>query len=192
MKRYIVAITGASGSILGINIAKELLIDCEVHLIISNHAFDVINNETEFKWQRDNIDLIIQYFNSDRLFIHDVSNQSASISSGSFITDGMFIVPCSMKTLSAVANGYANNLITRASDVIIKEGRRLLIAPREMPFSLIHLENMSKLSRLGVIIAPPNPAFYHNPETIGQLIGYMTGKMLDLMGIDNNHYKRWK
>ncbi|MBF0473269.1 MAG: UbiX family flavin prenyltransferase [Nitrospirae bacterium] len=192
MKRYIIAITGASGSILGINITKELLINNEVHLIISNHAFDVINSETEFIWQSVNIDEIKQYFNSDRLFIHDTNNQSAPISSGSFITDGMFIVPCSMKTLSAVANGYANNLITRAADVIIKEGRRLLIAPREMPFSAIHLENMSRLSRIGVIIAPPNPAFYHNPKTIDELIGYMTGKMLDLMGVANKHFKRWE
>lgn len=190
MKRYIVAITGASGTILGINIVKELILDYEVHLIISKDAFDVIRHETGLSWW-DGLELIRQYFGSDRLFIHDVRDQSAPISSGSFITHGMFIVPCSMKTLSAVANGYADNLITRSADVIIKEGRRLLIAPREMPFSQIHLENMLKLSRLGVIIAPPNPAFYHNPKSIDDMIGYMSGKMLDLMGIENNLYKRW-
>jgi 4-hydroxy-3-polyprenylbenzoate decarboxylase len=192
MNRYIVAITGASGSILGIKIVKELLNHAEVHLVISHQAFDVINHEIGLSWQKDNLDSIRQYFDSDRLFIHDNLNLSAPISSGSFITNGMFIVPCSMKTLSAVANGYANNLISRAADVIIKEGRRLLIAPREMPFSPIHLENMSKLSRFGVVIAPPNPAFYHNPKTIDEVIGYMTGKMLDLMGVDNDHFKRWE
>ena len=119
-------------------------------------------------------------------------NMAAPISSGSFKHDGMFIVPCSMKTLSGVAQGYTENLIQRAADVTIKEGRPLLLSPREMPFSAIHLENMLKLARLGVKIAPPVPGFYHSPKTIDDLVDFMAGKILDAMGIEHNIYKRWK
>lgn len=103
----------------------------------------------------------------------------------------MFVVPCTMKTLAGIANGYANNLIERAADVTIKEGRPLLLAPREMPFSAIHLENMLKLSRIGVTIAPPVPAFYHNPGSLDDVIDFMVGKWLDQFGIDHTLFIRW-
>ena len=103
----------------------------------------------------------------------------------------MLIVPCSMKTLAGVANGYANNLIERAADVTIKEGRPLLLSPREMPFSAIHLENMLKLARLGVKIAPPVPAFYHNPKRIEDLVDFVTGKILDSFDIKHDLFRRW-
>lgn len=103
----------------------------------------------------------------------------------------MFVVPCTMKTLAGIANGYANNLIERAADVTIKEGRPLLLAPREMPFSAIHLENMLKLSRIGVTIAPPVPAFYHKPESLDEVIDFMVGKWLDQFGIDHTLFTRW-
>ena len=119
------------------------------------------------------------------------SDLNAPISSGSYKTDGMLVVPCSMKTLSSIASGFAGNLIERAADVSIKEGRKLLLSPREMPFSAIHLENMLKLSRLGVIIAPPVPAFYHKPDSVEDISDFITGKILDSMGIHNGLFKRW-
>lgn len=114
------------------------------------------------------------------------------IASGSFRTDGMLVVPCSMKTLSGIANGYANTLIERTADVTIKEGRTLLLCPREMPLSCIHLENMLKLARIGVRIAPPVMGFYHNPESLGEMVDFIAGKILDAIGINHNLFKRWE
>lgn len=195
MKRFVSAISGASGSIIGIRVLRELVRTSEVYLIISSQSFSMIKDETGIDWQAGSDAAIekkiraslktknIQYCNEH--------NMAAPISSGSFRHDGMFIVPCSMKTLSGVAQGYTENLIQRAADVTIKEGRPLLLSPREMPFSAIHLENMLKLARLGVKIAPPVAGFYHSPSTIDDLIDFMAGKMLDAMGIDHNIYKRW-
>lgn len=191
MKRFILAITGASGSILGIRLLEELLKTSEAHLIISTAARQVIFSETGIDWFENTQDDIRRRLNADNVFFYKDSHIGAPIASGSFEADGMFIVPCSMKTLSAVANGYANNLIERAADVAIKEGKRLLLCPREMPFSAIHLENMLKLARLGVTIAPPVPAFYHNPQALDDIIDFMVGRILDSFGIENNLFKRW-
>jgi 4-hydroxy-3-polyprenylbenzoate decarboxylase len=116
----------------------------------------------------------------------------APVASGSFMTNGMLVVPCTMKSLSGIANGYANNLIERAADVTIKEGRPLLLSPREMPFSAIHLENMLKLARLGVRIAPPVPAFYHGPKDLDGVIDFIVGKILDSFGVEHELFRRWK
>ncbi|MBI5188237.1 MAG: UbiX family flavin prenyltransferase [Nitrospirae bacterium] len=195
MRRYILAITGASGSIFGIKVLEELLKTSEVHLIISSQSFAIIKNETGIDWRGDTEagieKKIRKYFSTRRLYYHSEYNLSAPISSGSFKADGMLVVPCSMKTLSAIANGYANNLIERASDVTIKEGRQLLLSPREMPFSAIHLENMLKLARLGVKIVPPVPAFYHKPKDINDIIDFIAGKILDSIGVEHNLFKRW-
>jgi 4-hydroxy-3-polyprenylbenzoate decarboxylase len=115
----------------------------------------------------------------------------APMASGSFQHDGMFVVPCSMKSLSAMAHGYAQTLFERAADVTLKEGRRLVISPRETPFSAIHLENMLKLARLGVKIVPPVIGFYHEPDKMEHIIDFISGKILDAMGFEHNLYKRW-
>ncbi len=192
VKKYILAITGASGSVFGIKLIEELVKSGEVHLIISDSAFVVIRAETGMDLSIEPGDWMAKKFPTQKIFFYKDSQISAPIASGSFMSSGMLIVPCSMKTLSAVANGYAVNLIERAADVTIKEGRRLLISPREMPFSAIHLENMLKLARLGVTISPPVPAFYHNPQTLDDIINFVTGKILDCFGIENNLYKRWR
>lgn len=205
MKRYILAITGASGSIFGVRLFEELLKVAEVHLVISSNTFSIIKDETGIDWtnkkgsrvkgqgsEGKEIETIIRkHFNTKRLFFYEDKFMEAPIASGSFKTDGMLVVPCSMKTLSGIANGYANNLIERAADVIIKEGRPFLLSPREMPFSAIHLENMLKLARLGVKIAPPVPAFYQKPATLEDMVNFITGKILDTFGIEHELFKRW-
>ncbi|RJQ38140.1 MAG: UbiX family flavin prenyltransferase [Nitrospiraceae bacterium] len=197
MKSYIVAISGASGSIYGVRLIEALLESgVFVHLCVSRTAFSIIKTETGVNWvgrtEPDTGKKIQKYFASKNINYYSEHNLSAPVSSGSFITEGMFVVPCSMKTLSGIACGYANNLVERAADVALKEGRKLVLAPREMPFSAIHLENMLKLSRLGVTIAPPVPAFYQQPETISDIVDFVVGKLLDSAGIEHNIFKRWK
>jgi len=191
MKRYLLAITGASGSIFGVQLLKELLKHAEVHLIISTNTFPIIQDETGRDWATDTEKVIRKELSTSKLFFYKDSYMEAPIASGSFKTDGMLVVPCSMKTLSGIANGYANNLIERAADVVLKEGRLLLLSPREMPFSALHLENMLKLARLGVTIAPPVPAFYHHPKTVDDMVNFIVGKLLDRVGIEHKLFRRW-
>jgi 4-hydroxy-3-polyprenylbenzoate decarboxylase len=174
--KVVVAITGASGVIYGtklIEVLKEKKID--INCIVSNAGKIVIKHEGMTIPKR----------------CYSEQDISASISSGSYIFDSMVIAPCSMKTLGAIANGYASNLITRTADVAIKEGRKLVIVPRETPLSSIHLENMFKLSKIGVIILPAMPAFYTNPKQIDDMVNFIVGKILDSLFIKNEIYKRW-
>lgn len=203
-KRYIVGISGASGPVIGLRLVEELLKekDTEVHLVLSAQAVGIIELETtnpplrlrgKTKGQMEKA--LAGHFGSSRgLVLHQEGDMEAPIASGSFRTEGMFVVPCSMKSLSAIANGYASTLIERAADVMIKEGRLLVLAPREMPLSPIHLENMLKLSRLGVVIAPPVAAFYPRPETLEQLIDFFVGKLLDSAGLERREglFRRWE
>ncbi|MDI6745185.1 MAG: flavin prenyltransferase UbiX [Thermodesulfovibrionales bacterium] len=205
MKKFVFAISGASGSMIGIRVIRELLRTCEVHLVISSQSFQIIKEEAGIDWTADKKgskgqrvkgskfieDKIKKYFKTKRLFFYENMQMDAPVASGSFKTDGMLVVPCSMKTLSGIANGYANTLIERAADVTIKEGRQLLLSPREMPFSAIHLENMLKLARIGMKIAPPVLAFYHKPEKIDDIVDFIAGKILDAMGVEHEIYKRW-
>jgi 4-hydroxy-3-polyprenylbenzoate decarboxylase len=188
-------ISGASGSIIVSGLWELSKSGIPVHLIISGTAFSIIKAETGIalsgKTEAETGKKIQRYFASQNVQYYNELNLSAPASSGSFITGGMFVVPCSMKTLSGIANGYANNLIERAADVVIKEGRKLILAPREMPFSSIHLENMLKLSRLGVTIAPPVPAFYQNPKELNDIVDFIVGKILDSAGIKHDLFKRW-
>ncbi len=183
-KKLIVGITGASGSIIGVKLIKTLVaLNIECHLIISKWGRQTLEHETEYTYSE--ISSIANYtYNSGEM--------SASISSGSFITDGMIIAPCSMRTLSAIATGNGDTLIHRSADVVIKEKRPLLIMPREMPLSSIHLENMLKLSKLGVIIMPPVPAFYNLPSTIEDIINHFVARILDQFDIANDLTNRWK
>jgi len=197
VKSLIVAITGASGSIYSLRLIEELLKSRHrVYLVISNQAFSIIRTEIDINWTEkteSEIEKKIQrHFSSKNIKYFSEDNLSAPISSGSFFTDGMLVVPCSMKTLSGIANGYANNLIERAADVVLKEGRKLILAPREMPFNAIHLENMLKLAQLGVKIAPPIPAFYHKPKDIDDIVDFVVGKILDSIGVRHNLFKRWQ
>ena len=196
MKSCIVAITGASGSIYGLRLVEELLNSVEnIHLCFSKQAFFVIKTETGINLagrnETETEKKMRQHFSSKKIRYYNEDNLTAPVSSGSFKTDGMFVLPCSMKTLSGIASGYANNLIDRSADVAIKEGRRLIISPREMPFNAIHLENMLKLARLGVTIAPPVPAFYQQPESIDEIVDFVVGKILDCAGISHLLFRRW-
>jgi len=178
----LVAITGATGIDLAVKLLKTLKEQkIEVSLIISKIAEKIINVETDYK-----IADISNLANNT----YDVNDLLAPPASGSFKIETMIIIPCSMKTLSAIANGYASNLISRAADVMIKEKRKLVLVVRETPFSAIHLENMLKLARLGVIISPPIPSYYIRPKNVDQLIEYTVGRILDQIGVDTN-IPRW-
>ncbi len=184
LKKIIVAITGASGSIYGARTLEALREEgVETHLVMSRWACVTVETET---------DRTVESVKKIADRVYDEGDLSAPIASGSFASDGMAIVPCSMKTLASIASGYAENLISRAADIAIKEGRRLVLVPRETPLSPIHLENMLKLSRLGVVILPPMPAFYCKPEKIEDLVEQTVGRVLDRLGIPNSLYKRWK
>lgn len=197
MNSSVVAITGASGSIYGIRLLEALLNKGnDVHLCISGHAFSILKTETGTDWTGktpSSIEKRIRkHFSSEKVHFYSNSDLAAPISSGSFLAGVMFVVPCSMKTLSGIASGYATNLIERAADVTLKEGRKLVLSPREMPFSAIHLGNMLKLSELGATIAAPVPAFYQKPESINNMVDFVVGKILDSAGIGHDLFKRWK
>lgn len=193
MSRYIVALTGASGVIYGLQLIAELLArEHEVHMVVSKPAALVLREEMD--WPRDIAleDEIRTYLPPGRLVYYDNEDIGAPLASGSFITDGMIIMPCTMSTLAAVAHGMSNNLIERAADVIIKEKRLLILVPRETPLSSIHLRNMLLLADMGAAIVPAMPAFYHRPESIRELISFMVGKVLDIMKISHNIFARYK
>ncbi len=178
----LVAITGASGVDLAVTLLQQLKKNgLETELVITKVAEKIITIETDYK-----VNEIIEF--SDKYY--DVDDLTAGPASGSYKNNIMIIIPCSMKTLAAIANGYADNLITRAADVIIKERRKLILVVRESPFSAIHLENMLKLSRLGVVIAPPIPSYYMKPKSIKEINEYFVGRILDHIGVDSN-IKRW-
>jgi 4-hydroxy-3-polyprenylbenzoate decarboxylase len=154
----------------------------ETHLLLSRQAETLIGLETVQS---------VADVRSLASYAYAEDDFNAPVASGSFLHQGMVIAPCSMKTLAGIASGYAENLIQRAADVTIKERRRLVLVPRESPFSAIHLENMLKLARLGVVIAPPVPAFYGLTETVKDLVNFSVGRILDLLGLENRLLKRW-
>ena len=182
-RRIIVAITGATGTIFGVRLLETLQgTDIETHLVMSKWAVRTLVHETSHT---------IEQVQQLATRVYPLADQGAAISSGSFITMGMVVVPCSMRTLSAIAHGLGDNLIHRAADVILKERRRLVLAIREAPLSEIHLENMLKLSRMGVGICPPMPAFYTRPQTIDDIVNYTVARLLDQLDIHLEIHNRW-
>ncbi len=196
MKKYVLGITGATGPVIGLRVLRELARTAEVHTIISRQSFSIVREETGVDLSGETPSAVEKrmrkFASSKNIYYHDEGDFEAPVASGSFKTDGMFVVPCSMKSLSGIANGYSNSLIERAADVTMKEGRALLLAPREMPFSAIHLENMLKLARLGVKIAPPVMGFYHAPKSLDDMVDFVAGKILDAMGVEHEIYRRWR
>jgi polyprenyl P-hydroxybenzoate/phenylacrylic acid decarboxylase-like protein len=183
-KILIVGITGASGVIYGVRLLQVLrqYKDIEIHLIISEWAEKTLRMETDYETE-DIAGLAPA--------CHDYRDMACAVSSGSFLTDGMIIAPASMKTVAGIANGFSSNLIIRAADVTIKEKRKLVIMPRETPLSPIHLENLLKLSQLGVSVLPAIPGFYSRPKTIEDLIDHTIGKILDQFGVQHSLFPRW-
>jgi 4-hydroxy-3-polyprenylbenzoate decarboxylase len=183
MERLIVGISGASGAILGIRLLEVLSkYDLETHLIVSDAAKRTIEMETD--WRVEDVEALANQ-------VHDFNNIGSSISSGSFKSKGMVVIPCTIKTLSAIAYSFNTNLLIRAADVILKERRRLVLVPREMPLHRGHLEAMLKVHDLGGIILPPMLTFYHKPKSVEDMINYLIGKVLDSLDIPHNLFKRW-
>ncbi|OPX88860.1 MAG: Phenolic acid decarboxylase subunit B [Pelotomaculum sp. PtaB.Bin104] len=184
MRKIIIAISGATGATYGVRLLEVLssLENIEVHLVIS-------------PWGEKTIALETNYYPSQlkkiAAFCHDFKNQGAAIASGSFGVDSMVIAPCSMKTVAAIAHGYADNLIVRSADVMLKERKRLILVPRETPLNEIHLENMLKLTRAGATIAPPMPAYYNSPSKLEDIVNHHVSRILDLLNIDNKLTNRW-
>lgn len=175
---------GSSGVIYGIRLLQvlERIDDLEIHLVVTHAAEQTIEIETEYKASE--IRTLASY-------CYRIDDISACLASGSFKHDGMIVAPCSMKTLSALAHSYADNLLTRAADVTLKERRRLLLLVRETPLHLGHLKNMVSITQMGGIIMPPIPAFYHKPHTLQDIVDHTVGKALDLFNIEHNLFDRW-
>jgi flavin prenyltransferase len=183
MRRLIVGLTGATGAILGVRLL-EALKSCEVesHLVISKWAQRTIEHETPYT---------VKQVSALATVNHNPTNMAAEISSGSFLTEGMVVIPCSMHTLGCIAHGYGEHLVHRAADVILKERRRLVLVARESPLSEVHLENMLKLARIGVTIIPPMPAFYNRPKSVDDIVDHIVARVLDQFSISAPFAKRW-
>jgi 4-hydroxy-3-polyprenylbenzoate decarboxylase len=181
--RLIVAMTGATGAVFGVRLLSVLK-ECgvESHLILSKWAQRTIEHETSFT---------VDEVRSMASVNYAINEMGAAVSSGSFLTDGMVVIPCSMRTLAAIAHGNGEHLVHRAADVILKEHRRLVLVAREMPVSAIHLENMLTLARMGVTILPPVPAFYNHPQDINDIVDHIVARVLDQFGIEAKIAKRW-
>jgi 4-hydroxy-3-polyprenylbenzoate decarboxylase len=185
MKRLIVGISGASGTIYGIRMLEVLksMSGVESHLVMSPSAIKVLEIETSYT---------AEYVESLADVVHNYRNQAASLSSGSFKTDGMVVAPCSMKTLSAIVNSYSDTLLIRAADVVLKEHRKLVLMPREVPLHVGHCKLLYEAAKLGAVISPPMPAFYSEAQTIDDLVNHSVGRVLDMFGLDAGIVKRWE
>lgn len=183
--RLIVGISGASGVLMGYRMLQALRLqpDCEIHLVITEGAIENFSHETDL-----NIEDVVKLAD----YSYSNKNLAASISSGSFVTDGMMVVPCSMKTLSGIANGYADNLLIRAADVCLKEGRKVVLVPREMPLGRVHLHNMQLAAEYGCSIVPPMLTFYNHSDSLEAQIQHVLGKVLMQFGLQHQKFVPWQ
>ncbi len=194
-RRMVVGITGASGAIYGIRLIECLLEGgLDVHLVVTEAGWRVLKEELGWDTTKRPLALAAVFgeaMEAGRLTLHPNADIGASIASGSFRVEGMIIMPCSMGTLASIAHGISDDLMTRAADVMLKEGRKLIIVPRETPLHAIHLENMLTLAKLGVKLIPAMPAFYYGPQTINDMVNFLVGKVLDQLPLDHDLYRRW-
>lgn len=190
MKKMVIGITGASGSIYAVRLIEELLQrGIHLHIICTDNGRKVMKYETSLdiaEWVQE---LAKKYAH---IKLDDINDLFSTVASGSSRFDAAVILPCSMATLAEISSGLAKNLLGRAADVALKENRQLIIVPRETPLNAIHLENMLKLSRLGVAILPAMPGFYHQPQTMDDLVNFVVGKVLDYLAIDNQLFRKWE
>ncbi len=196
--KIVLAMTGASGAVYGLALGRELLrAGIRLTVLLSATGRQVIREETGLELEGEEGDVLralTDYFHSspDRLCYYGEGDFFAPVASGSSAPDAMVICPCTMGTLSRVACGNSTTLLERCADVMLKERRPLILVPRETPLSEIHLENMLKLARLGAAIVPAMPAFYHKPGTVEDLVNFVVGKVLDILGVENSLYRRWQ
>lgn len=190
MKKMVVGITGASGSIYAKRLVDELLnSEVFVHLICTDNGKKVMKYETSLDIEAWVGELKKKY---DHIKLENIDDLFSGVASGSYKFDAVIIVPCSMGTLAEISHGLSKNLLCRAADVALKENRRLIIVPRETPFNTIHLENMLRLSKLGVTILPAMPGFYHKPHTMEDVVDFVVGKILDNLSIENTLFEKWE
>lgn len=183
MKRIVVGITGATGAIFGVRLLEALrAAEVETYLVLSKWGQQTVEHE---------LGLSVAELRDRATVVHGSNNMAATISSGSFRTEGMVIAPCSMRTVGAIAHGYGESLVHRAAEVVLKERRRLVLVPRETPLSEVHLENLLKLARMGVTILPPMPAFYNRPSSVDDIVDHIVARVLDQFGIDAAFARRW-
>lgn len=195
IKHFVVAITGASGSVYGLRLISELLHAGErVSLILTSAGRQVMNHETGLEWSaevKEQRQQVQEHFASIAVDCLAIDDFWAGTASGSAAADAMVVVPCSMGTLGRIAAGLSGNLLERAADVMLKERRDLILVPRETPFNNIHLENLLRLSQSGAVILPAMPGFYHGPETIDDLVAFVVGKILDQLDVQHTLFTRW-
>lgn len=191
MSKLIIGITGASGSIYAMRLVEILLKQGhQIHLVATDNGRNVFQSETEKSIDSLTDDLPSEYMSN--ITIYNNSDLFAPISSGSFQTDGMVVIPCSMSTLGEIAAASSKNLLGRAADVCLKEKRRLVLVPRETPLNIIHMKNMLTLSEAGTVILPASPGFYQKPRTLDDLVDFIVSRVLDSLGIQNDLYNRWR
>jgi 4-hydroxy-3-polyprenylbenzoate decarboxylase len=195
MRHILVAITGASGSVYGVRLTSELLrAGCRVSLLLSEPGRQVLNYEAGLGWSADPVERqgqVSAHFGTEQVACLDNRDLFSAVASGSSAPDAMVVCPCSMGTAGRIAAGLSETLLERAADVMLKERRPLLLVPRETPLSVIHLDNLLRLARAGVLVVPAMPAFYHGPHTLDDLVDFMVGKVLDQLGVDHQLFRRW-